>query len=215
MSWLRGYSKPPEKPTEADSREEKRKRLEAERADRLFRAQRRAKQQKQLLEAQLAQQEADKACEELLAIDPDILSGEVVDFSEDEIQLILADDEVADQPLPEGTNMADFDQENGTDGDKAMEKLGQIQCPFDVNDLEFWFSELEGQLEMIEVKSQWLKRMALQKLIPLEIKEEVKALLRLSKTQAGTDIYYRSNKNCLMSLERNPKMTTFEPKIGS
>ena len=57
--------------------------------------------------------------------------------------------------------------------------------------------ELEGQLELIEIKSQWSKRMALQKLLPLEIKEEVKSLLRITKTRSGNDIYFRLKQELL------------------
>ena len=57
--------------------------------------------------------------------------------------------------------------------------------------------ELEGQLELIEIKSQWSKRMALQKLLPLKIKEEVKSLLRITKTRSGNDIYFRLKQELL------------------
>ena len=87
--------------------------------------------------------------------------------------------------------MADFDTENGTDGEKALGKLGSIKCEFDKNDIEYWFSELEGQLEVIEVKSQWLKRTALQRFLPPEIKAEAKTLFKITKGNAGNDIYKR------------------------
>ena len=50
--------------------------------------------------------------------------------------------------------MEDFDVENGQDGEKAIEKLGGVQCPFSKSDIEFWFSQLETQLTLVEVKSQ-------------------------------------------------------------
>ena len=181
MSWFGGY-KPSnsKKSTESnvDSREARRQKLDAER---IARKQQREDRQRQLQITAQAQEEADKALQDLLNIDPDILvDTEASDIPEEEVQRIFEED-----------TMADFDKENGTDGDKALEKMGNLVCPFSLEDLDFWFSELEGQLEMIEVKSLWSKRMALQRLLPMEVKEEVKTLLRLSKTQAGNDIYFR------------------------
>ena len=190
MSWLGGYN--PAKSKEAAAREEKRKKLEAERIDRLQRAHQRAQRQKQLQKAQEAQQEADKALEEFLAIDPSILTAEGPEISEDEIQQLLAAEAIADQPsLEEAGNMADFETENGTDGEKALDKLGSVKCEFSKDDIEFWFTELETQLEIIEVKSQWTKRIALQRFLPAEIKQEVKSLLVIQKANAGTTIYKR------------------------
>ena len=46
-------------------------------------------------------------------------------------------------------------------------------------------------MEIIEVKSQWTKRIALQRFLPAEIKQEIKTLLKVQKANAGTDIYKR------------------------
>ena len=186
MSWFDRYKPSTSSgPSDEDQREAKRKRLEAEKVLRENRAKQRAAQQKQLQAAIKARQEADEALQDLLNIDPDILTGASADIiPEDEVERLL-------------DIMADFDRENGEDGDKAMEKLSTVVCPFSQEDLDFWFSELEGQLEMILIKSQWSKRMALQRLLPIEIKEEVKTLLRLSKTQAGTDIYFKIKQELL------------------
>ena len=145
MSWLSRYTKPStsNEAAEEDTREAKRKKLEEARIERLQRAQIRDHRQKQLLAAQIARAEADKAIQDLFAIDPEI-------FSED------ATDEVSEDILNESDDtMADFETENGTDGDKAMDKLGTVKCEFSKEDIEFWFSELESQLEVIEIKSQW------------------------------------------------------------
>ena len=47
-------------------------------------------------------------------------------------------------------------------------------------DINFWFAELEGEMTMASVKSQWLKRTVLQRNLPTKQKEDVKALLTLS-----------------------------------
>ena len=181
--WRGGY-KPSTSSSEPEDREAKRKRLEAERAERLQRAQQRANRQKQLQAAIKSQEEADQALKEFLEIDPDI-------FTDDsEIEILSAEEE--SRLLAEDIDiMAEsFEVENGTDGDKAVEKLGTLQCPFS-KDIRFWFSQLETQLEIIGVKSQWVKRLALQRILPIEIQEDVKSLLMLSKANAGTDIYLK------------------------
>ena len=195
MSW-RDY-KPKTLVSTSDLRESRRRKLEAERLEREERAQRRAEEHRLLQAAAKAQEEAEQAFKDFLAIDPDILSDNVVSAADSEIEDILSDSQV--------DNMTDFDKENGTDGDKAMEKLSTVVCPFNMEDLDFWFSELEGQLEMIEIKAQWTKRMALQRLLPVEVKEEVKTLLRLSKTQAGTDIYFKIKQELLDLFGKKPE----------
>ena len=157
-----------------------RDRLEADRAERLLRTQKRAEQQKQLQRAIQAREEADKAIKELLEIDPDIFEGPSEDLNEEEIAEILAPD-----------IMVDFEKENVDDDEKAMDNLRSVQCPFNKDDIEFWFSQLEDQLTLIGVKKQWTKKIALVRFLPAEIQIQVKSLLKLTQTNAGTDIYFK------------------------
>ena len=80
MSWLSGYKAKPSTSSEADLREAKRNKLEA---DRLLRAQQREKRQKQLQAAIDARREADEVIEEFLRLDPDIFST-AADITEEE-----------------------------------------------------------------------------------------------------------------------------------
>ena len=187
MSWLSGYKKSSTcaAASEEDIREARRKKLEA---DRLLRTQQREQTKKKLLAAQASRAEADKALQDLLDIAPDILSGDTdteVEVSED----ILNDNSVAE--------MVDFDQENENDSATAMDNLRSVQCPFNKEDIEFWFSQLEDQLTLIGVKKQWTKKIALVRFLPPEIQNQVKSLLKLGQTAAGTDIYYRIKKQLL------------------
>ena len=52
----------------------------------------------------------------------------------------------------------DFEDENGVDGDKALDKVDSIKVAWDPNDLKFFFTEIEDAMDMIKIKSQWLKR---------------------------------------------------------
>ena len=91
----------------------------------------------------------------------------------------------------EAVVMVDFDAENGVDGDKAQEHARSIRVEFNASKIGFWFSELEGEMVMASVKSQWLKRTVLQRNLPTKQKEDVMALLTLSKTEGGNDIYLK------------------------
>ena len=56
--------------------------------------------------------------------------------------------------------------ENGVDGDKAQQDARQIKIEFEPHDIAFWFSQLEAELVMAEVRSQWLKKTVLQRNLP-------------------------------------------------
>ena len=184
MSWIGGYlgNKPEHKREKVEAeRQAKRDKLEA---DRLARAQTRAVNKSKLQAAQQSREEANKAFQELRDIAPDLFEYDAETVTED------IPEEVIDELLAE-EKMEDFETENGTDGDKAMDKLGSVKCEFTKDDIAFWFTEFETQLEVIEVKSQWTKRIALQRFLPPEIKQEVKTLLMIPKAQGGADIYKR------------------------
>ena len=103
-----------------------------------------------------------------------------------ELEQVRQSQREADQAVSMAVN---FDIENGVDGDKAIDKLNTVVCPFDKDDIEYWFSELEMQLALIDVKSQWLKRLAVQRFLPVEIRHEVRDLMLIQRADAGDDIY--------------------------
>ena len=127
MSWLGGYKSNKPGTSAEDSRELKRKKLEADRLERLERAHKRAELNKQLQAAEQARQEANQALQDLLSLDPEIFSG---DPTEVEIELDILEDDSA-------VVIMNFDQENSTDGDKAIEKVSSLSCPYNKSDVEF------------------------------------------------------------------------------
>ena len=187
MSWVRGYSKP----DTSESREERRRKLEE---DRQSRARKRQQLQNQLAAAQQSRQEADQALQDFLDIDPDI-------FEESELVEEASEDLLDIQEI----EMVDFDQENAEDSATAMDNLRSVQCPFNKGDIEFWFSQLEDQLTLIGVKKQWTKKIALVRFLPPEIQNQVKSLLKLGQTAAGTDIYFRIKKQLLKMYGPKPE----------
>ena len=90
-----------------------------------------------------------------------------------------------------GDELIEFESENGNDGAKASELGRQIKVEFSTTDIRFWFAEIEAEMTMATIKSQWLKKTVLQRNLPTKQKEDVKSLLTLTQAQAGTDIYLR------------------------
>ena len=86
-------------------------------------------------------------------------------------------------------NQVDYDAEDVDDGAKAQEHARSVKVDFDAADIRFWFSQLEAEMTMATVNSQWLKKTILQRNLPNKQKEDVKELLTLPKTQAGASIY--------------------------
>ena len=123
-----------------------------------------------------------------LVDDEDVVEGHIVGGAE--VGKVLEGNE-SDEDSMAGDDVVDFDQENGQDGDKAQSEGRSIKVEFEPNDIKFWFSQLEDEMLMASVKSQWLKKTILQRNLPNKQKEDVKAYLTLSKTEAGGDIYFR------------------------
>ena len=98
---------------------------------------------------------------------------------------------VAIMPDPPAVPPVDFDVEDKDDGAKAQDNARLIRVEFEPNDIIFWFSQLEDEMLLGSVNSQWLKKSVLQRNLPNKQKEDVKALLVIPKSQAGNNIYKR------------------------
>ena len=83
-----------------------------------------------------------------------------------------------------------YDVENKADGDKSADIARSIKVEFDVTDIKFWFSQLEDEMEVALIGSQWLKKTVLQRNLPVKQKEDVKSFLTLQKADAGAHIYF-------------------------
>ena len=88
-------------------------------------------------------------------------------------------------------DLVEFEVEDVQDGAKASELGRQIKVEFSTSDIKFWFAELEAEMTMATIKSQWLKKTVLQRNLPVKQKEDVKSLLTLNQGQAGGNIYQR------------------------
>ena len=108
----------------------------------------------------------------------------------------------ANMPVDE---VIEFEVENGADGAKASELGRQIKVEFSATDIRFWFAELEAEMVMATIRSQYLKKTVLQRNLPTKQKEDVKALLTLNQTQAGADIYLRLKNELIRIYAPKPK----------
>ena len=98
-----------------------------------------------------------------------------------------------------------FDVQNGTDGAKAQEQASQIKLPFDREDISGWIDRLEIRLEFATVKSQWLKRVCLENMLPADIYHCIKDLCAKRQTDAGNDIYLQCKKRLLKVHGKKPE----------
>ena len=55
---------------------------------------------------------------------------------------------------------------------KLRTNARSIKVEFDQSDIRFWFSQLEDEMAMASIKSQWLKRSVLQRNLPTKQKVE-------------------------------------------
>ena len=84
--------------------------------------------------------------------------------------------------------MVNYDAEDKEDGEDYYKRVGMIKLAWDP-DVEYWFNSIEASLRQAQVFRQWTKREILQTLLPDEVREEVRYLLRLPKDKAGATPY--------------------------
>ena len=114
-----------------------------------------------------------------------------------------------DPPPPQ----VDFDLENKDDGDKSQENARHIKIEFEPNNVRFWFAQLEAEMLLASIGSQWLKKTVLQRNLPNKQKEDVQAYLELPKTQAGNQIYFDIKQEIIRIYAPKPQ-TAYKRALG-
>ena len=107
----------------------------------------------------------------------------------------------------------DYDLLDTQDTPRAIESSGRTQLIINLEDISFWFSELESEMLLAGVGSQWLKLSVLRKNLPVKQREDVKSLLRLKKSEAGPTPYYDVKMALIKLYELKPK-DTFKKALG-
>ena len=114
----------------------------------------------------------------------DVASGDEHDFQD-------AQEDVHIVPI-----MTDYDVADETDLKDAALEARSIQLKFDRKDIKAWLQRLEIRLEFVGVKSQWLKRLCLENVLPEDIAHCCNEYFVKTKTNAGAHIY----KDCKVRL---------------
>ena len=107
----------------------------------------------------------------------------------------------------------DFEDENGQDGDKALEYTRSLKIEWNPSQVQFWFTQLENEMYTCTVKSQWLKRCVLVKNLPPTVQSDVMSLLVLKKSEAPADLY-KQIKVEILRLYAPKKEETFKKALS-
>ena len=95
--------------------------------------------------------------------------------------------------------MANYDETNAADDAGAAAEARNIKLAFDRKDIKAWLTRLEIRLEFAGVKSQWLKRLCLENILPEDVAHTCKEYFCKPQTDAGTHIY-KDCKNRLLEV---------------
>ena len=77
-----------------------------------------------------------------------------------------------------------FEDASYPDDDEAWKK--DLKIKFDKSDVEYWFNSVESQMKKFGINSQWSKKDAIAAILPEDVIEECKPILRLTQDEAGT-----------------------------
>ena len=83
----------------------------------------------------------------------------------------------------------EFEDENGTDPTDVQAKLSHVNIEFDPTNVKFCFIQIQSQMELLGIKSQWLKRQLLSSCCQRTFKMDMMDILSQSKTVAGATAY--------------------------
>ena len=109
--------------------------------------------------------------------------------------------------------VVDFEDENGQDGEKAIEFSRTLKLEFSPEEVDFWFTQLENEMFTCDIKSQWLKRCILVKNLPPKVQADVKGLLILKKSEAPEDIY-KQLKTEILRIHAPEKEATYKKALS-
>ena len=118
------------------------------------------------------------------------LDGEPGETAETDIMAAAAAELARQKALP-------VQDANYADDDDAWKK--EIKLKFDRSDVTYWFNSVESQMKKFGINMQWSKKDAIVTLLPEDVIEECKPILRLTQEEAGDEIY-KTLKVELMSL---------------
>ena len=119
------------------------------------------------------------------------------------------------RPPPPPAIMVNFEDENGTDDDKALQNgLRHLKdFSWEPNDLEFYFNQIETKMQSNGVKKQYTKFQILADIIPRKVQDQVRNILRKKETDLGTTAY-KQLKTQLLKIFKPADEAAFERAMG-
>ena len=105
--------------------------------------------------------------------------------------------------------MANYDQENASDGENAHNMLHTVKLDCDTEKIEMWFQILENKMDFLEIKSQWTKLQVLTSLLSTtpKVLANIESLAALPRASANNNCYSEQNRNYWPSTPRNQKIS--------
>ena len=120
----------------------------------------------------------------------------------------LSDDEYVDA---DNENMAaDYDVADEADLKDAATEARSIKVSFDRKDVKSWLQRFEIRLEFAGVRSQWLKRLCLENILPEDVANTCKEYFIQPKSTADKDIYKKCKTRILEVYGPKPEEDFFK-----
>ena len=102
-------------------------------------------------------------------------------------QVVASADNTKVADMPDDAVVVDFEDENGVDDDRALQESCRTleKFSFDLSDLDFTFNQVEIKMSAVGARKQYTKLQALSTILPKNVIDQVKKLLRKKKITLG------------------------------
>ena len=112
--------------------------------------------------------------------------------------------------------IVNFEDEDGVDLDRAMQDATKTveRVTFEVEDLPFYFQQVEAKMAAAGVKKNYTKFQVLSNILPAKVISEVKPLLRLQATDFPNKDAYKQLKREIMRIFGPKKTAGMERALG-
>ena len=88
--------------------------------------------------------------------------------------------------------MAPYDQDNGTDGERATENMFDIRLECDTKKIKLWFQVLENKMQFAQIRAQWTKLQVLTTVLPANLLVHIESFVALPQASAEETCYYKA-----------------------
>ena len=116
-----------------------------------------------------------------------------------------------------GRMATNYDMQTGEDGEGALEKAchNLKGYAWNTSDLGFYFQQVELKMRRAGVKNNYTKLLVLSSLLPENVTEQVKHILRKEETEFGAEVKpYNLLKKELIKIFKPPQEAAFERAMG-